>query len=350
MTLMRRSRAAVLTTAFLACTATAIASPLAAATASAVDAPDTPISHLGLQPGANASQLNLNWFTASGGAEAVQIGQATADGVFPADAATFGATLTTSQDREGLQFASATASGLEPNTAYVYRVGSDEGGWSEAHEYTTRGDGDFNFLFYGDPQLGSGGSSDLGEGQGLEADAQGWYDTLEVSTETYPDASFLFSSGDQIDGYGDEGELEAFLGDRDPQYDAFFADQTIRSYPIAVLPGNHDDNGYTYDEFWNMPNDEDRNSWFEHNGALFVNLDANMISIETYMALARAETEEDRQAILASVQPDIEAKIAEMKTYLTDVVEAQGAEADWVIAAFHQSPYSQATHYVEPDV
>lgn len=261
MTIPRRYRAA-LTTAALAAAVTVLAPT---ATAAPQPAP-TPISHLSLNLGATQSQVNFNWFTDSGNAESVQIAPLAAqEGTeFPAAAAhSFPATLTSDNDR-GLTTAAATATGLSANTEYIYRVGSEEGGWSPMHSYSTENFGsEFNFTVYGDAQLGSGASTGLGDGGDLASDAAGWYQTLEAANTQYPDASFQFSLGDQIDGYGDGGALEEFLGDRDPQYDAFLAPAAdeLREVPLAVLSGNHDDAGATYDQYFNMPNETDRNYW-----------------------------------------------------------------------------------------
>ncbi len=53
--------------------------------------------------------------------------------------------------------AHATISALEPNTSYTYRVGAADGSaWSLAYTFTTKSfSGDFDFLFFGDPQVGS---------------------------------------------------------------------------------------------------------------------------------------------------------------------------------------------------
>ena len=48
----------------------------------------------------------------------------------------------------------ATLSGLAENTQYSYRVGS-EGNWSTTYSFKTQSfEGDFDFLFFGDPQIG----------------------------------------------------------------------------------------------------------------------------------------------------------------------------------------------------
>ncbi|MGO1545382.1 MAG: fibronectin type III domain-containing protein [Gulosibacter sp.] len=351
-----RKRATITAAAVIASAALFIPTASFAAVAPTVVETETnPVSHLGLNPGANETQLNFNWFTSSATAEQVQIAPASAQTgeEFPAtEAVIFDAEMTADND-QGLTTAKATATGLEANTEYIYRVGSEEGGWSQTYTYSTEGfGGDFNFNFFGDAQIGSGSSSKLGEGGGLEQDAQGWYETLDASVEMYPDASFLFSAGDQIDGYGDDGDLESLLGDRDPQYDLFFAEgaDVLREVPLATLSGNHDDEGWTYDEYFNMPNADDRSYWYEHNGALVIGLDINTISIYDYFELGQLETDEERAEFLAGLRPQIEAGIDRATEYTESIIAQQGDDADWIIVGFHQSPFSQANHYYDPDI
>ena len=330
----------------------------------------SPISHLVLHPGTDETQRNHNWFTttAAEGAEWVQFAPASAatGEEFPvAEATAFAAELTGGNDL-GLTTATATVTGLAASTEYVYRVGSNEGGWSATFRTTTGGfDGGFEFLYYADPQLGAASSSQLGEGISLAEEAQGWYSTLEVSTSTYPDSSFLLSGGDQIDGYDDTGKVAAFLpGDRDEQYEALLADDTLREYPLAVVSGNHDDADWTYDEYWNMPNDESHNYRCTHNGTLFIGLDTNMVTIYDYLglyqataAVQRATTDEVRAAaqenlreVCGGIMRKMNEGFAGTKAYFEGVIAECGADADWIVVVFHQSLYSQATHYTDPDV
>lgn len=352
-----RRRATISTAVVLAAAALFVpTASYASATPASIAAETSPVSHLGISPGSDETQLSANWFTSSTVTEAIQIAPASAQtgAEFPAEAAaSFDAVMAASQDREGLQTAKATVTGLEANTDYVYRVGSEEHGWSATYTYSTEAFGDsFSFNFYGDAQLGSGSSTEIGAGTGLEEDAQGWYQTLDTSVEMYPDSSFLFHAGDQIDGYGDDGQLEEILGDRDPQYDAFFAEgaDTIREVPLATLSGNHDDEGYTYDEFFNMPNSEGRSYWYEYNNALVIGLDINTISIYDYFAIAQLETEEEKADYYESLRPAIEAGIERATEFTNSVIAERGDDADWIIVGFHQSPFSQANHYYDPDI
>lgn len=49
----------------------------------------------------------------------------------------------------------ATITGLEEKQLYSYRFGDGHRAWSESYTFRTQAteDGDFNFLFFGDPQI-----------------------------------------------------------------------------------------------------------------------------------------------------------------------------------------------------
>ncbi|MGC5124337.1 fibronectin type III domain-containing protein, partial [Escherichia coli] len=82
-----------------------------------------------------------------------------------------------------------TITGLAENTAYSYRVGSD-GNWSATYAFKTQSfEGDYDFLFFGDPQIGS--SKDVAK------DQAGWVDTMNVALNANPNAELLVSGGDQ---------------------------------------------------------------------------------------------------------------------------------------------------------
>ncbi|MGO1545383.1 MAG: fibronectin type III domain-containing protein [Gulosibacter sp.] len=330
-----------------------------------------PISKLVLSPGADATELGLNWFTNANLPEQVQIvpietlpvetatsqtassraevagepstptsGAIPADYAFPESAAaTFAAAMTPLEGElaqaglwDSAFSAKATVTGLVPGTSYAYRVGAAESGWSPVYRYTVPDETEgFSFLFYGDAQLGSRSIPEFLRDVGLERDTEGWQASLATSLETYPDASFMLSLGDQINGESvttqpDDVALAA-------QYEAYFEPEALREHPLAVVPGNHDIRVEGHDAHWHMPNvSEDRHYWFTRGGMLFIGLDSN---IDT------GGTVSEEQAA---------AQIAELTEYLREVVDAQGKDADWIVVAMHQSPFGQGLHYGDGDV
>lgn len=259
-------------------------------------------SSIVLNVGATASERNVVWYSDSTEAQVVELSVQGSD----AAALTFEAVRTGAANVEGQTFHQATLTGLEPSTTYVYRVGSEADGWSEAHEFTTGGTGDFQVLMYGDPQIGSGG--------GQPSDAEAWANTLDVSITENPDADFLMTMGDQVNTAGSEAEYAGFL-----------ASDLLRQYPLATNIGNHDNGSDSYGQHFFMPNTSTTvgvpanppreglgNYWFTYNGVLFLSINSNQDTDDEHFA------------------------------WLREVVAEQGAEADWTVLTFHHGPYSTA--------
>lgn len=143
----------------------------------------TEITDLLLGVGETEEQRNLSWYSNTDVPQAAQLAKAAdvVDGAFPETAATF-ETTAGGETTSGEYFRDTTLTGLEENTEYSYRVGSDENGWSEVETFRTQAfDGDFDFLLFGDPQVGASGN--------LANDEAGWVSTMNTATQTYPGPS-----------------------------------------------------------------------------------------------------------------------------------------------------------------
>src|SRR5690349_21036126 len=141
-------------------------------TMAGAEAPAT-TSSIVLGVGAQANQRVVSWYTSANTAQSVQVAPTAtlAGGEFPAGATTFTATVTANTVNGGFN-GHAVLSGLQEDTAYSYRVGA-EGAWSPTYTFKTQKfTGGFDFLFYGDPQIGSSGN--------VPKDGAGWDDTLNV--------------------------------------------------------------------------------------------------------------------------------------------------------------------------
>lgn len=115
------------------------------------------LSGIILGVGANETQRTVTWYSSADTAQKLQVAP-TADlvnGEFPAGAATFDATGAANIATSGGFNRHATITSLKEDTAYTYRVGT-EGNWSPAYSFKTQDfEGDYDFLFFGDPQIGS---------------------------------------------------------------------------------------------------------------------------------------------------------------------------------------------------
>ncbi|WP_084285333.1 fibronectin type III domain-containing protein [Solirubrobacter soli] len=268
--------------------------------------------------GANASQRVVSWYTSANTAQSVQVAPTSqlVNGEFPANALTFAATVTANSVNGGFN-GHAVLSGLSEDTAYSYRVGAD-GGWSATYTFKTQKfNGAFDFLFFGDPQIGSSGD--------VPKDGAGWVDTLNVSLAANPDAELLVSGGDQVE-----------TANTETQWNAFLASDKLRSYPWAATIGNHDVGGKAYDQHFWTPN-TDRSAafyqgsqttqsggdyWYVYKDALFIHLNSN--------------------AYQNGADP---AHI----NYITSVVNAHGSEARYTVLVFHHAIYSPASHANDGD-
>ncbi|MCP2265871.1 fibronectin type III domain-containing protein [Promicromonospora thailandica] len=274
--------------------------------------PTASVTDLVLGIGATEAERNLAWYTDVDTEQVAQIAPAgeVTGGVFPADAVSVPATGGPSSSGE--LYRHATFTGLEENTAYSYRVGA-EGAWSAVHTFRTRDfDGAFDFLFFGDPQLGSSGN--------LARDTEGWVDTLDVATAAYPRTEMLFSAGDQVESASSEA-----------QYEAFLSTDHLRQIPFVANNGNHDVGNKAYRQHFNTPNLDETagpgsgtssggDYWFVYKDVLFLNLNSNSRDYASH------------------------------ERFVRDVIAEHGDDARWKVVSFHHSIYSVGPHATDGDV
>ncbi|GHS84691.1 hypothetical protein AGMMS50218_00040 [Actinomycetota bacterium] len=275
--------------------------------------------------GADESQRIVTWYSSADSDQVVEVAPATAvvGGVFPDGAPTYAASGSANIATSGGFNRHATITGLAENTAYTYRVGA-EGSWSAAYTFKTQSfDGDYDFLFFGDPQIGSSGN--------VAKDQAGWQDTLDVALGANPNAELLVSGGDQVETANTES-----------QWDAFLAPDKLRQYPWAATIGNHDVGGKAYEQHLYTPN-TDRSAplysngnpssntsggdyWYIYKDVLFIDLNSN--------SYATAQGGGGDAAHIA---------------YVTDVVNQHGAEAKYTVLVYHHAIYSPADHAKDGD-
>jgi hypothetical protein len=313
----RRGRRRPAVTAGLAALAVSAVFGIGSMTIAGAQAPATS-SAVVLGIGANASQRVVSWYSSANTAQAVQVAPTSqlVNGEFPASAVSYAATVAANSVNGGFN-GHATIDGLQENTAYSYRVGS-EGAWSATYAFKTQKfDGAYNFLFFGDPQIGSSGD--------VPKDGAGWTDTLNVALAANPNTELLVSGGDQVE-----------TANTETQWNAFLASDKLRQYPWAATIGNHDVGGKAYDQHFWTPN-TDRSApfysgstttqsggdyWYSYKGVLFIHLNSNAYA---------------------------SGKDAAHIAYVTDVVNAHGAENQYTVLVYHHSIYSPASHANDSD-
>jgi Purple acid Phosphatase, N-terminal domain/Calcineurin-like phosphoesterase len=316
-----RRRAAIGVAAASVCAAMVLGGIVSAANAEDPAA----IDDIVLLVGVDESQRVVNWYASAATAQVVQVAPSSeiVDGEFPDDAVSFPAVVSANTVNGGYN-GHAVISSLAENVEYSYRVGGD-GDWSEPYAFSTRKfDGNFDFLFFGDPQIGASGN--------VSQDQAGWEDTLGVALAANPEAELLVSGGDQVETANVETQWKAFL-----------APEELRAVPWVSTIGNHDVGGKAYEQHLWTPNTDRspqyyRSSnlttqsggdyWFEYKDTLFIDINSNAYSTSG----------------VAGVDAD-DAHI----DYVTNVIQEHGDEAEHVVLVYHHAIYSPAAHANDAD-
>ena len=258
------------------------------------------------------TQTAVTWYSSIGEDGKVRIAEkADMDGdSFPEQAFQFAAERAEANDAGFYSF-QAVMTGLKPDTAYVYQVGAGET-WSDIYEFTTRDyENGFNFLLAGDPQIGAGST---------DTDTEGWQNTLKTAMKAFPETSFLISAGDQVNTASNE-----------TQYAGYLSPKELLSLPAAVNVGNHDAGSSAYSQHFQVPNVSSLGMtektgkfggdyWYTYNNVLFMSLNSNNMST------------------------------AEHRAFMKQVLDENGADADWTVVTFHHSIYSTASHESDNDI
>jgi len=296
---------------------------------------------LTLQPGADATKINLNWYSdrADNAASVVQIAKKAdmIDGAFPIGGVIATTNGITGDASAGKSWHKAGVTGLTSGTEYVYRVSNDGVNFSMTYNFKTSAESSFAFAVTGDPQLTAGlqdGSSDRGD----ETTAKGWQDTMAAIAARGVD--FVAGVGDQVDITSNGSETE---------YANFFAPDEMRSLPYAPAVGNHDRH-YLFNYHYNLPNEQSftpvinsgnatnpqyqemevaGNYYYLYNNALFVVLNdsgypENIEVAAQYISLF------DRT--------------------LNAAAQAYESQYDWLFVQHHKSTASVADHCADRDI
>ena len=270
------------------------------------EAPHTlDVYHIAFAPGADETERTFSWHTRGMNKKGVvELSQLDEEGnVLSSE--TFGSAV--EGILRGFSRHKATITGLEENQLYSYRFGDGHRDWSESYSFRTQAteDGDFNFLFFGDPQIGAG--------DGARTDADGWDRTVTTATKMFPDTSFLVSSGDQVNtAYNLQ------------QYEGWFSPEALTAYPIIPIVGNHD--AASFADYFNVPNEtglggdsEGSDFYFSYGNTLFLALNSQS-----------SDVEEHRKAMERAI--------------------AANPDATHRIVLLHKSLYSSADHALDEDV
>ena len=276
-------------------------------------------TQVALAPGNDPSELNFAWYSTENATPYVQIAK-DEESFDNANEFEGSSTAAYNDTQASVQYYSnkVTVSGLEENTSYKYRYKVGDGSWSAEYSYKTQDltEG-LSFIAVGDPQIGIG----IG---GSEADTERWINTLNLATAIAPNASFIYSMGDQIDANQEYG-----------QYAGFLHPSILRQLPIATTVGNHDCDVPNFQWHFNNPNmtsygetSAGGNYYFSYGDVLFINLNSNAVLKSSKSSNAIAV--EHRKAIEEAIDSNSYAK--------------------WRVVTFHHDIYGYPDHYDDVEV
>ncbi|MEH7251889.1 metallophosphoesterase [Neobacillus niacini] len=261
-------------------------------------------SYIAFAPGENESEYNFSWYserTAQAGVVQYAKKSDMIGDLFPSDTAqTF--TAKVADASTGFSAHKATITGVKNSSEYVYRLGDGKGAWTEASSFKTHGTDAYNFLFMGDPQIGSSGN--------VSSDSAGWENTLNKAYEKFPNTSFILSAGDQVETAGNE-----------THYAGYFAPSLLKQLPTATTIGNHDTGGTLYKSHFNVPNESNTYGTTSAGGDYY---------------FTRGDT-------LFMVLNTNNSNGAEHRAFMEETIAAN-PNAKWKVLMFHQSIYSAANH------
>ena len=263
-------------------------------------------SYISFAPGADETKRNFSWYSPKTDVPGVIEYAKVVDGK-PETAKTVIATLAVASP--GYQANEATITDIKGSSEYVYRLGDGNGKWTKSYSFKTQETESYNFLFTGDPQIGSGN---------IASDTAGWVDTLDKAINKFPNTSFIQSAGDQVNNENSEVE-----------YTGYFTPEHLKQYPTATTIGNHDNSVY-YEYHFNVPNQNSElgNSnnaggdyYFTYGDTLIMNLNSNNMNA------------------------------AEHIQFMEETIEAtKDQDLKWKIVVFHHSVYSAANHSLSASI
>ncbi|MCL1837363.1 MAG: metallophosphoesterase family protein [Treponema sp.] len=281
---------------------------------------------LGLTPGNDTTELNLNWYsTGSAAGKSAQV--RFIRGTVNAGLRLLQGTGTVGDASSGYVCHKVKVAGLRPGSSYKYSVSEDGSNWSDIYDLKVpAAAGAWRFAAVGDVQLTTG-QGDVNSRNTRENTAAGWLFTMTKIVAA--NVNFIASMGDQVDA----------SGGNETEYTNFFAPPGLRNLPFAPTSGNHD-NHLHFNYHYNIPNVQSfaeetvataagRNYFYLYNNILFVVLNTAPYPGSTTEAEPHVERFDDT---------------------LTAAKAKFAGKYDWLIVQHHKSTASVADHLADRDI
>ncbi|MDY5542048.1 MAG: metallophosphoesterase family protein [Lachnospiraceae bacterium] len=266
---------------------------------------DQNVSYVVLGVGSDETQAVFTWYSRSQNTGKAIVGKASemSESTFPVTALTAEAN-TRPTEFDGYNANTATVTGLEPDTAYCYMVGNEEG-WSAMYRFHTAKSGELNVVVTGDIQLGTGDDDAV--------NVENWKRIASETAERFPDYSMHLNMGDITTMPYEE------------HYINVLDTPMFTNYETGVVLGNHD-YGIPYQEHFSRPNQSDfgvrndaqnGNFWFRYGDVLFMELNY-MIETDDIMV--------------------------DHRYFIKQTLEAN-PDCKWKVVLMHYSPFSSVAKY-----
>ncbi len=221
----------------------------------------------------------------------------------------------------------ADVRGLDPNTTYYFRVGS-EGNWSDVGSFTTASDvsAPFAFIHYTDTQ-------NAYWNENVRNEPQYAADTMKQAMKLFPQADFALHTGDFVETAQAEDEWVDIIGQTQ---DVFL------NLPHAMVSGNHDaystytwNNGQlnAFNNHVNAPDAEGRMY-----GGSYYSFDYN----NTHFVILNTNDSADENGRANEIVSD-----AQMEWIKNDLQSEAAKNADWVVVSFHKPLFSGSYHSLQ---
>lgn len=301
---------------------------------------------ISLSPGADQTKLNFGWYskaTSDAKASSAKDGKITlqiSTSKSMKNAKTYKASQTAvadEKDDSGNTYMSnkVTAKGLKEGTTYYYRYEKQDGTYSAVKPYTVQKSDSFQFIFVGDPQIGSSNelkgqdSKEFYEAQSnaVQNDSFNWSVTLNAALKrTGNKAAFVMSAGDQIQTTKAKSPNKE-ASKSEIEYSGYLSPSALQSLPVATTVGNHDADNPNYTYHFNRANASTLGSngitggdyCFTYGDVLFIDLNTQNTNA------------------------------AEHKEFIEKAVAAH-KDCKWRIVTLHQDIYGSAEHSNEPEI
>lgn len=285
-------------------------------------------TQVSMTPGADETQRNFAWYSKTeDGVPAFVYGKTAdlSDGV--------AATVVQTDAQSGYKSNKVTLSQLEANTTYYYQVSG-----KEIESFTINDSSSFQFVFVGDPQIGSSNAEKAKKPEDIaketfkqaqydsvQSDSFNWANTLnQAMSKTGGDVSFILSAGDQIQTNAKKVQDYTVS---EIEYAGYLSPDVLKSVPVATTVGNHDADNANYQYHFNIPNLSEKGSngivggdyWFTYGDALFMMLNTQ------------------------------DTNVADHEAFIEEAVEAN-PDCNWRVVTLHQDIYGSAEHSNEPEI